>query len=304
MAAVRPLARLRRARARWASLSGIARLRVCVIAAGLLVVLWTILPFFWMVWASLMNKPEIVEGIVQTIDAPTFENYARILGIAETDALFGGQTRQIGLGFLNSLIVALPTALAATAIATVAGYAFGRFDFSGRMGLLFALLVTRVLPPIAILIPYYTFFRSLGLIGNQGALILTYLTGITPLLAWILMGYFATLPADIERAARIDGCSRLGVLRHVMIPMAMPGISASFIIAFLFCWNELLFGIILTGGTTAQTLSPALQTVSQNVVLFASASTLSILPPLFLALFFQRFITRLNIVDPISAREA
>ena len=122
-----------------------------------------------------------------------------------------------------------------------------------------------MLPPIAILIPYYTFFRSLGLIGNQGGLILTYLTGITPLLAWILMGYFATLPADIERAARIDGCSRLGVLRHVMIPMAMPGISACFIIAFLFCWNELLFGIILTGGSNAQTLSPALQTVSQNI---------------------------------------
>ena len=303
MAPVGPLARLRRARARWAALSGTARLKVCVIAAGLLVVLWTILPFFWMVWASLMHKPEIVEGIVQTIDEPTLENYARILGIAETEALFGGQTRQIGLGFLNSLIVALPTALAATAIATVAGYAFGRFDFPGRMGLLFALLVTRVLPPIAILIPYYTFFRSLGLIGSPGALILTYLTGITPLLAWILMGYFATLPADIERAARIDGCSRLGVLRHVMIPMALPGISASFIIAFLFCWNELLFGIILTGGTNAQTLSPALQTVSQNIVLFASASTLSILPPLFLALFFQRFITRLNIVDPISTRD-
>ena len=304
MTPVRPRDGLRRARARWASLSGNSRLKLYVIAAGILVVLWTVVPFFWMVWASLMTKPEIVEGIVQTIDRPTLDNYARIVGIAETDALFGGQTRQIGLGFLNSLIVALPTALIATAIATVAGYAFGRFEFSGRMGLLFALLLTRVLPPIAILIPYYMFFQSLGLIGNQGSLILAYLTGITPLLAWILMGYFATLPTDIERAARIDGCSRLGVLRHVMIPMAMPGISAAFIIAFLFCWNELLFGIILTGGSTAQTLSPALQTVSQNITLFAAASTLSVVPPLVLALVFQRFITRLNIVDPITTREA
>ena len=199
--------------------------------------------------------------------------------------------------------MALPTALIATAIATVAGYAFGRFEFSGRMGLLFVLLLTRVLPPIAILIPYYMFFQSLGLIGNQGSLILAYLTGITPLLAWILMGYFGDA-ADIERAARIDGCSRLGVLRHVMIPMAVPGISAAFIIAFLFCWNELLFGIILTGGSTAQTLSPALQTVSQNITLFAAASTLSVVwnPPLLLALVFQRFITRLNIVDPITTR--
>ena len=280
------------------------RVRIAVIAAGILVLLWTALPFFWIVWVSFMTKAEVVEGIVQTIDRPTLENYLRIFGFAETDALFGGQTRLIGRGFLNSFIVALPTALMATAIATLAGYAFGRFEFPGRTGLLFCLLVTRVLPPIAILIPYFTLFRSLDLIGNHGGLILTYLTSITPLLAWILMGYFATLPTDVERAARIDGCSRLAVLRHVMIPMALPGIAAAFVIAFLFCWNELLFAIILTGGSTAQTLSPALQTTAQNIVLFSAASTLSIVPPLLLALFFQRFITRLNIVDPMTPRGA
>ena len=298
------MAGVRRARARWRALSGDGRLRIAVAAAGVIVLLWTAVPFFWVVWVSFMTKPEVVEGIVQAIDAPTLENYLRIFGFAETGALFGGQTRQIGLGFLNSFIVALPTAVCATAIATLAGYAFGRFEFPGRMGLLFCLLITRVLPPIAILIPYYTVFRTLGLIGNHGGLMLTYLTSITPLLAWILMGYFATLPRDVERAARIDGCGRLAVLWNVMIPMALPGISAAFIIAFLFCWNELLFAIILTGGSTAQTLSPALQTTAQNIVLFAAANTLSILPPLLLALFFQRFITRLNIVDPIGQREA
>ncbi len=172
-APVGPFAGLRRVRARWGSLSGNTRLKIYVIVAGILVLLWTIVPFFWMVWASIMPKSEIVEGIVQTIDEPTLENYLRIFGIAETDALFGGQTKQLSLGFLNSLIVALPTALIATAIATLAGYAFGRFGFPGKMSLLFALLITRVLPPIAILIPYFTFFQSLGLIGNHGGLILT-----------------------------------------------------------------------------------------------------------------------------------
>ena len=298
------MAGVRRARRRWRALSGDGRLKIAVVVAGVIVLLWTAVPFFWVVWVSFMTKPEVVEGVVQVIDEPTLENYLRIFGIAETGALFGGQTRQIGRGFLNSFIVALPTAVCATAIATLAGYAFGRFEFPGRMGLLFCLLITRVLPPIAILIPYYTVFHSLGLIGNHGGLMLTYLTSITPLLAWILMGYFATLPRDVERAARIDGCGRLAVLWNVMIPMALPGISAAFIIAFLFCWNELLFAIILTGGSTAQTLSPALQTTAQNIVLFAAANTLSILPPLLLALFFQRFITRLNIVDPIGQREA
>ena len=100
---------------RWRSLSGDAKLKIAVIAAGILVLLWTALPFFWMFWVSLMTKPELVEGIVQTIDRPTLDNYLRIFGIAETDALFGGQTRLIGRGFLNSFIVALPTALLAAA---------------------------------------------------------------------------------------------------------------------------------------------------------------------------------------------
>jgi multiple sugar transport system permease protein len=95
-----------------------------------------------------------------------------------------------------------------------------------------------------------------------------------------------------------------------MLPMAAPGISAAFIIAFLFSWNELLFGIILTGGTQNQTLSPALLAISpltatgySGIALFSAASALSILPPLAMALIFQRYITRLNIVDPVTTRE-
>ena len=247
-----------------------------------------------------MTEAELVQGIVQIIDEPTFGHYRRIFGITETDALSGGQTKQLSLALLNSFIVALPTAIISTAIAMLAGYAFGRFTFPGQRSLLFTLLLTRVLPPIAILIPYYAFFQSIGMIGTHASLILTYLPGITPLIAWLLMGYFATLPVNVERAARIDGCSRLQALWHVIIPMALPGISAGFIIAFLFAWNELLFAIILTGGSSAQTLSPSLQAISQNVVLLTAASTLSVIPPFLLALFFQKFITRLNVVDPTT----
>ena len=274
------------------------------------VLLWTIVPFFWMLWASFMHESELTEGIVQGIDDPTLENYKRIFGFAEKEAIFGGQTKLIAKGFLNSLIVALPTAIISTVVATLAGYAFGRFQFPWKTGLLFGLLLTRVLPPVAILIPYFTMFRTIGLVGDPGGLILTYLTGIIPLLSWVLMGYFATLPIEVERAARIDGCSRLKVLWHVIIPMAAPGISAAFIIAFLFAWNELLFAIILVGGTEWQTLSPALLAISpltavgySPIALFSAASALSIIPPLILALIFQRYITRLNIVDPVTFHE-
>ena len=301
---------VRRLRTRWRSASGYQRLSIVVVGTALLVLIWTALPFLLMFWASLMTQSELVSGVARIIEEPTLDHYLRILGHADEEAIFGGQTKQIGRGFLNSMIVSLPAAFTATVIATLAGYALGRFTFPGQMGLLFALLFTRVLPPIAVLIPYYSFFQAVGLIGSPVGLFLTYLTGITPLLAWILMGYFATLPIEVERAARVDGCSRLQVLWHVIVPMAMPGISAAFIIAFLFCWNELLFGIILVGGTGGQTLSPALLAISPlgavgatPMVLFATASTLSIAPPLVLALIFQRFITRLNIVDPITTRD-
>ena len=287
-----------------------ANLKLFVELSILFVLLWTMVPFFWMLWASFMTDSELSEGIVQAIDEPTLEHYKRIFGHADKEAIFGGQTKLLGQGFLNSLIVALPVAIIGTTIATLAGYAFGRFQFPAKTGLLFGLLLTRVLPPVAILIPYFTMFRTVGLVGDPGGLILTYLTGIIPLLSWVLMGYFATLPLEVERAARIDGCSRLKVLWYIIIPMAAPGISAAFIIAFLFAWNELLFGIILVGGTQWQTLSPALLAISpltavgySPIALFSAASTLSIAPPLILALIFQRYITRLNIVDPVTVRE-
>ena len=200
-----------------------ASLKLFVALSVLFVLLWTIVPFFWMLWASFMTDSELSEGIVQNIDEPTLEHYKRIFGHADKEAIFGGQTKLIGQGFLNSLIVSLPVAIIGTAIATLAGYAFGRFHFPAKTGLLFGLLLTRVLPPVAILIPYFTMFRTVGLVGDPGGLILTYLTGIIPLLSWVLMGYFATLPLEVERAARIDGCSRLKVLWYVIIPMAAPG---------------------------------------------------------------------------------
>ena len=184
---------------------------------------------------------------------------------------------------------------------------FGRYRFPFKNTLLFALLSVRLLPPIAVLIPYFVILSALHLVGSYVGLIVTYLTAVVPLLTWVLMGYFASLPIEIERAARIDGCGRLRALWHVTIPMALPGIAAAFVIAFLTAWNELLFGVVLTGGTAKQTLSPALLAFSPTMpsgganlgmTLFAAGSVLSTMPPLILALLVQRYITRLNVADP------
>jgi multiple sugar transport system permease protein len=278
-----------------------------------LVAAWTFIPILVMFWASLMPLSALVGGgLIQWPEGMSFDSYRSLLGIGQMSEVFGGQAESVGRGFLNSALVAIPVAAIGTSMAVAGGYAFGRYRFPLKTTLLFVLLSMRVLPPIAILIPYFVLLSAARLVGTYTGLIITYLAAVVPLLTWVLMGYFASLPIEIERAARIDGCSRLRALWHVTIPMAAPGITAAFVIAFLSAWNELLFGIILTGGTAKQTLSPALLafsptmpstgTANLGMTLFAAGSVLSTVPPLLMALFVQRYITRLNVSDPITTQ--
>jgi multiple sugar transport system permease protein len=285
------------------------RWRPLAIGLGVCAVLfWTLFPFYWTFKASFMREIDVLSYLVGWPERGfTLDNYRLLFGLSKGDSIFGGQTRAVMSGFVNSALVALPSAAIAAAVAAFAGYAFGRFEFPGKKALLFTLLVSRVLPPISMVIPYFVFFSAVGMVGSLFGLGLTYLTAAVPLLSWMLMGYFAALPIEVERAARIDGCSRLQVLFYVTFPMAAPGIAAAFIIAFLVAWNDLLFGIVLTGGTASQTLSPSLLGLSPlmpgfrtELVLFAAASILSTVPPLLLALVFQRFITGLNLSDPVT----
>jgi multiple sugar transport system permease protein len=283
---------------------------LCVSVA--LVSAWTLVPIAVMVWASLMPLNALMDrGLLQWPSGMSFANYEAILGLANINAVFGGQAAPVARGFFNSAVVATSVAVIGTAMAVIGGYAFGRFRFPFKNTLLFVLLSMRVLPPIAVLIPYFVILSALHLVGTYTGLIVTYLTSIVPLVTWVLMGYFASLPPEIERAARIDGCGRLRALWHITIPMAAPGIVAAFVVAFLTAWNELLFGVVLTGGTAKQTLAPALLAFSPTMPstgaanlgmgLFAAGSVLSAVPPLILALLVQRYVTRLNVTDPVTS---
>lgn len=284
--------------------------RIALVFGIAFVALWTLAPLLVMFWASLIPLSDLIGGLVRWPSSISLDTYRAILGIDAMNEVFGGQAETIARGFVNSIIVALPTAAIGTALAVLGGYAFGRYRFPFKNTLLFVLLSVRVLPPIAILIPFFVILSALRLVGTYTGLVITYLTAVIPLMTWVLMGYFASLPAEIERAARIDGCSRLKALWHVTVPMAAPGIAAAFVIAFLAAWNELLFALILTGGTAKQTLAPSLLglsptmpstgTANLGLTLFAAASVLSTIPPLVLAILAQRYITRLNIADPVT----
>ena len=192
-----------------------------------LVAAWSFVPIAVMLWASLMPLSALIgRGLIQWPGGMGFTNYRALLGFASINEVFGGQAMAVARGFFNSIVVAIAVAVIGTAVAVIGGYAFGRFRFPFKNTLLFVLLSVRVLPPIAILIPYFVILSALHLIGTYASLIVTYLTAVVPLLTWVLMGYFASLAPEIERAARIDGCGRLRALWHVTVPMATPGIAA------------------------------------------------------------------------------
>jgi multiple sugar transport system permease protein len=280
--------------------------RVAVYVGAVFLAIWSLFPIYWVINQSLMVEVEALSVPSHYWPyAPTLANYIRVLGF-EASTPFGvfppsAFASSIRLGLLNSFLVALPVSLASILIAAPVAYVFSRFQFPRKNAYLLLILSTRALPAISIIVPYYYLFQTLGLHGNLVGLIILHLSIAVPLITWILLGFFATLPYDVERAARIDGLGRLRAFQKVVMPMASSGIAATAILAFLISWNEFLFAWILTMGTPAQTLPPVLPgmlfMIFDHTALYA-ATVLSIVVPAIIVAVFEKYISQLKIVDP------
>lgn len=281
---------------------------VVVYAGVVLLVIWTIVPFYWLLNMSLSHQVELVQAHLFPAH-PTLCNYVRIFSdTLSCPALGGGNYEVIGQaaavrqGLINSLVVAVAVTILTMLISVPAAYAIGRLTFKHKMKLLFAIIMSRSYPPIAILIPFFSMYQTLQLQGTVLGLIIIYLTLTIPLVVWILSGFFASLPRNLERLARVDGCTPFQALYRVLVGAAMPGVSACAVIAFLTCWNEFTFSLILTPGTPAQTFPPTLSAMFTNVSYpneNAAAALVALVPVMILAYLFQRRIRSLNIVDPL-----
>jgi multiple sugar transport system permease protein len=241
---------------------------------------------------------------------PTLDPYYLVLGGKSTEARgwLGervlAQAEPFRHGLLNSAIVATTTTIIAMILASCAAYAFARFKFRARNAWLVAILFSRMLPGTAMIIPYYVMFAAWHLIGTLIGMVITYLSISIPLATWILIGYFSSLPIDVEKAARVDGCGRLATLFRVVIPMAGSGLASVGVIIWLLTWGEFLFALILSSGTPAQLMPPTLTSflaplVMQYPTYAAAATIISLIPVTVVAVVFQRYITRVKIVDPM-----
>src|SRR5581483_4329017 len=283
--------------------------RALVVYLGaVLLLLWSLLPIYWLLNSSLMFKEEFISRPAHLFpQTPTITSYLRMFSLPAR-GLDGqpmdpvGQSTLVRAGWLNSALVAIPTTLLTLLIALPVAYALGRLRFRHRTALLFGLISTRAYPPIAVLIPFSYLFALVGLQATIVGLIIIYLTVTIPLIAWIMSGFFASLPRSVEAAARVDGLTRFGAFWRVVLPMSMPAVAACAVISFVACWNEFTFSLILATGSKAQTYPPTLAGMFYNYSFpneVAAAAMLGLLPPSLLAFLFQRRIRSLNIVNPL-----
>lgn len=155
---------------------------------------------------------------------------------------------------LNSLIIAISATLLTLFIGSLAGFAFSRFKFKGKDIFLLIFLLSQMLPGASVIIPLFQLIRSAGLYDTHIGLILIHTAVLLPFVIWLLYGFFKTIPIEVEDAALIDGCSRLMALRKVLLPLALPGLGATALFAFLGSWNEFFFALILTTSDSTRTI--------------------------------------------------
>jgi multiple sugar transport system permease protein len=251
-----------------------------------LMLVWTLVPFYWMIATSLKKDKEIY-GFEATLvpRQPTLQNYARLFDKTP----FVKYLR-------NSTIVAVGNTLASLVFATLGAYALARLRFPGRGLIARGLVFTYLVPPALLFIPLFAVMSVLRLVDTHHGLILAYLSFSVPFCTWLLMGYFRSVPIELEEAALVDGCTRLGSLVRVILPMSLPALAVVAFFAFTQSWNEFLYANVFVNSVEVRTVTTGLTLFIVEDVFFwgpmMGASFLSALPPLLLYLVFQRWVVK------------
>ena len=274
--------------------------------ACLAVALFILAPFAWMLVGSLEGEAELTRRPPVFVPSPpTLANYAFVFtGQLPQDkarhGIFVWQTsyevRLLLPALRNSFVVALSVMAANVVFGALAAYSFARARFHGRRSAYAFILTSRLLPAVAVAIPFYAIVQQLELLDTYRALILVYLAFTLPFTIYFLSVYFRYLPVEVEEAALLDGCSRFQTLLRVVVPCAVPGLVAAAAFAFMTAYNEFLFALLLTQTIAAQTMPVLLAAVATNPAvshaLLAACVILAIIPPGLLALVLRRYLTQ------------
>ncbi|WP_309678475.1 carbohydrate ABC transporter permease [Polaromonas sp.] len=288
--------------------------------AGFLVALYalvTIIPLAWIILTSIKSPSDAISYPPKVVFSPSAEGFCNLFTtrsrqspeyIAALPAaadkceevarannmVVAGQSNFVPR-FINSLIIAFGSTILSVSFGVMAAYAFSRFKVPLKDDLLFFILSTRMMPPIAVAIPIYLMYRELGLSDTRMGMILLYCAVNISLAVWLLKGFIDEIPREYEEAAMVDGYTRLQAFRKVVLPQATTGIVATAIFCLIFSWNEYAFAVLLTSGE-AQTAPPFIPIIigegGQDWPAVAAGTTLFLLPILVFTVLLRKHLLR------------
>jgi len=288
--------------------------------AGLLVIIYalvTIMPLLWIIATGFKSPEDAIAYPPKVVFEPSMEGYVNLFttrtritaGMEETllppatwyeeiaresGTVISGPSRY-GQRFLNSIVIGFGSTFLAILFGTMAAYAFSRFRVPIKDDLLFFILSTRMMPPIAVAIPIFLMFRQLGLNDTHFGMILLYTAVNLSLSVWLLKGFIDEIPLEYEEAALIDGYTRFQAFYKVVLPQAATGIASTAIFCLIFAWNEYAFAVLLTSGE-AQTAPPFIPTIigvgGQDWPAVAAGATIFLIPVMIFTILLRKHLLR------------
>jgi len=247
-------------------------------------VIVALFPLYWMVLTSFRTPKEVyVQEKMLLPRQLTLDNYRFVF-----------EKRPTTLWMRNSAIIAAASGVTSVFIGVLAGYSLARLSYRGNRSVAKAILFTYLVPSSLLFIPMFTLMLTLKLQDSLWGLLLSYLSFNVPFCTWLILGYFRGIPEELEDAALIDGCSRLGVLFRIVLPLAAPGIITAFIFGFTNSWNEFLYAVTLIQSRNLTTLPPGLGSYyNADVYLWGpmmATSLITTVPPIILFMLVQRYV--------------
>jgi multiple sugar transport system permease protein len=281
----------------WVSARPFARLLIY-----LALVVWTFIalfPLYWTFSTSMKLGRDVTQGhLIPWYDfKPNWKGW-QSLGLSPDTIFETSNVRdEFMKRFVNSMIATLGASGLAVVLGALAAYGLSRFDYKfgpwRNKDISFFFLSQLILPPVVLAMPFLVLYKQLALLDTRIGLILVYTLMVLPIVIWVMRDQFDTIPPEIEQAALVDGCSIWGAFLKIVVPIALPGMVAAFILSVVLCWNEYFFASLLTG-FDAQTLPVmvASQTGSQGINWWtmAALSTAAILPLILVGIFLERYI--------------
>ena len=256
------------------------------------VLFFVFFPLLWLFSASLSTQVELYAVPPHWIPQhPTLQNY---LDIVFPSLATSSVPRTFATSIWNSIKIASAVTVICIVIGSLAAYALVRIPFKFSRTIQLGILATRMIPEVSLILPLFIIASSLQLINKPIVLVIAYLTFALPYAIWLMAAYFQTVPIELEDAARLDGCNRLGILFQVIMPISVPGLVSTAMFVFLVAWDEFFYALIFTSTLAAKTAPVAIaEFVGRYVVNIngmMAGGILAALPPVVLALIFQRYI--------------